>query len=230
MNTEKRANKTILRLSGSLLVLALSSPAAFADLGGAIGGLGDTIGGTVGGVVGGAGNVVDDLGDGLNGADNDGAGGLGDGLGNAVGGDLGGAVDGAVDGVGDILNGGSTGSTPSGTTPTNPESPTLGPDPTSNASMPGTGVQGTPRCAVSGNSTAYNGYTVVDRRGHPLGLVQDALVDSSLSISRVRFMANGNVTGSPVCVEFSSGNISIHSGQVRLPISQSDIARANAGQ
>lgn len=85
-------------------------------------------------------------------------------------------------------------------------------------------------CPVDGNSSAYNGYQVVDRRGHPLGWVEDATVDAHLNINQVRFIANGNVTGEPVCIEFVSVNISVANGSVQLPISQAEVARAYAGQ
>ncbi len=217
----------------SVLALILSTPIAHADLGGALGGVGDALGGGLGDVVGGVGDVVSGVGDTLNGADNGGTGGLGDTVGGAVGGNLGGALDSTVDTVGDVLNGGS--STSPGT-PGNPSTPGLPGQPGTQTpgdrrDMAGRGAGGGgARCAAGGNSTAYNGYQVVDRRGNPLGWVEDATVDSRLNVDRVRFMANGNVTGAPACIEFGGGNISVSNGSVQLPISQADVARAYAGQ
>ncbi|WP_071675975.1 hypothetical protein [Nioella nitratireducens] len=218
----------------SVLALILSTPIAHADLGGALGGVGDSLGGGLGEVVGGVGDVVSGVGDTLNGADNGGTGGLGDTVGGAVGGDLGGALDGTVDTVGDVLNGGSSTSPENPDNPSTPGTPgmpgTQNPDGQRDVAGRGAGGGGGPRCAAGGNSTAYNGYQVVDRRGNPLGWVEDATVDSRLNVDRVRFMANGNVTGAPACIEFGGGNISVSNGNVQLPISQSDVARAYAGQ
>ena len=52
----------------------------------------------------------------------------------------------------------------------------------------------------TGNSAAYNGFTVVDPSGHALGTVQQATVDNSLRLTSVRFQVAADFSQQGSCV------------------------------
>jgi|OM-RGC.v1.011511518 hypothetical protein len=207
---------------------------AQADLG--LGGLADSVGGAVSDAVGGAADTVGDaasgVGDAVGGAVSDVGGAVGGAVsdvGGAVGGPVGGAVGAVGSAVGSVTSGVGValgGLPPAGSAPgVAPGQQPLRQATHFDANFLDPEIRARFTCAAGGNSTAFNGMTVVDRSGNPLGVVHDAIVDTRLRITRIRFLSNAAITQQAECVEYAHSRIRQNGNAVQVPMSQFDLAR-----
>lgn len=71
----------------------------------------------------------------------------------------------------------------------------------------------------SGNSVAYNGYTVLDSQGEPKGTVQAAAVDDKGQLDMIRFKTPTNVMSAKFyCVLMKNVPFRVLGGAVQVPI------------